>query len=491
MKQTLRIARLALASLLAFAALAAAPQSAAAQANNIDVERFKPAVTHDGFIDVEGSGVRPTDDRWAFGFFVNYAYDPLVVAAGNDLRTRIVGGRLGADLMASLTVAGPFAIGLDLPFFLAQTGERSPSFAGLGDVRVVPKLRILDDRDSVGLGLVAELRAPSHLGDFSGGARNVVFWPRLVFDHRFGISGLRLGVNGGVAIREGTTFINVNAGSDVTYAVALGYRFGGVDGKVELGGEAEGAIGLAAQDREELPLEGRVYLKINPSDEWELAFGPGIGALPGYGVPLARGFFGVRYTPTSHDADHDGVTDAEDKCPDQPENRNGYEDRDGCPDEEPDSDADGVPDSEDQCPTQKETINGIQDDDGCPDGGPAKVMREGGKIVILEDVRFESGSDKIEPESYAILNQVALVMRANRDIERIRVEGHTDDTGPREVNLELSKTRARAVKAYLVKRGVRPNRLVTEGYGPDRPVVRGSDEASRAKNRRVEFVVEQ
>jgi len=117
-------------------------------------------------------------------------------------------------------------------------------------------------------------------------------------------------------------------------------------------------------------------------------------------------------------------------------------------------------------------------------------MRDGGKIVILENVRFESGSDKIEPESYSILNQVALVMRANRDIERIRIEGHTDDTGPREVNLELSKARARAVKAYLVKRGVRPGRLVTEGYGPDRPLLHGNDEAARAKNRRVEFVVE-
>lgn len=482
--------RLAL-SLLGLA-IASSPLSAFGQERNIDLERFKPAVTHDGFVDVEGSGMRPNADRFAFGLFLNYAHNPLVLVDGEgDLKSRLVGGRLGFDLLASLTVAGPFSIGLDLPFFLAQTGAPAPSFAGLGDLRIVPKLRILDDRKIFGLGLVAEVRAPTHLGDFAGGARNVVVWPKLVVDHRFGVSGFRMGANVGALVRQGTTFLNIQAASEFTYAAALGIRFGGPDGKVELGGEAEGAVGFVATNVEELPLEARAYIKVNPTDEWEITAGPGFGAIPGYGIPIFRAFAGVRFTPTSHDLDHDGVTDNEDACPDVAENNNGIEDNDGCPDEDRDDDSDGVPNSEDQCLDQKETINGIQDEDGCPDGGPAKVIREGGEIVILESIRFKSGSAQIEPESYSILKQVALVIRANPDIKRVRVEGHSDATGSRELNIELSKSRAKAVRVYLIQRGVRPNRLTSEGYGPDRPKVDGNDEVSRSKNRRVDFVLEQ
>ncbi|AUX24952.1 OmpA family outer membrane protein [Sorangium cellulosum] len=468
----------------------AAATSAAAQENDIDIERFKPAVTHDGFVVTEGSGVREPADPWAFGLFLNYARNPLIVATGDgEVRREIVGGRLGADLMASVTLAEPFAIGLSVPFFLAQSGEGSPSFAGLGDVRIVPKLRLLDDRDSIGLGLVAELRVPTHTGDFSGGARNVVFWPRIVLDHRFA-PGLRFGVNAGVAIREGTQYENVEAASELTYAAALGYRFGGIDGKVEIGAEANGGVGLTAADLEETPLEALGYVKINPSDEWEIVAGPGIGALAGYGVPIFRVFAGVKYTPTSHDGDHDGVDDERDLCPDVPEDRDADYDSDGCPEEDADDDQDGVPNADDACPSEKETINGVEDDDGCPDEGEPRVTYEDGELVMRDTIRFQTGSAELEPESKRTLDQVALVLKAHPEVERVRIEGHTDETGTREFNIELSEQRAETVRKYLVRRGVSPGRLETEGYGPDRPIAEGDDEASRAKNRRVEFVVD-
>jgi len=463
-----------------------------AQQSNIDVERFKPAFTYDGFVMVEGSAVRDTADRWAFGLMLNYALNPLVVVgtADNDLRRSFVSGRLGFDLSTSLTIAGPFAIGLDLPFFLAQTGEVSPSFAGLGDLRITPKLRILDDRESIGLGIVAELRAPTHAGDFAGGARNVVFWPRVVLDHRF-VNGLRFGVNGGVLLREGTEFLNVKAASEITYAVALGYRFGGIDGKVEIGGEINGGVGLAAADPEELPLEALGYVKINPSDQWEILAGPSFGIIGGYGVPTFRAFAGVRFTPTSHDRDHDGVPDDKDQCPDVAEDHDHDNDTDGCPEEDADDDHDGIPNADDQCPTLKESINGFQDDDGCPDTGDPRVIYEEGQVKILDNVRFKSGSAQIDPASYSLLDQVALTLKANPEIKRIRVEGHTDATGSREMNIRLSKARAEAVRRYLIAKGVSPQRLTAEGYGPDKPLVSGDDAASRAKNRRVEFVIDE
>jgi outer membrane protein OmpA-like peptidoglycan-associated protein len=424
---------------------------------------------------------------------MNYSVNPLVtVTEAGDVSRRHVSGRLGMDLVASLTVFGPLSIGLGVPFFIAQTGDGSPSFAGLGDLRVVPKIRILDDKDLFGLAISAELRAPTHVGDFAGGARNVVFAPRLIADHRFG-GGLRIGANIGAMIREKTTFFNVDAASELIYAAGLGYRFGDEKGKVELGAEVSGGVGLAAAETgpEEIPLEGLLYVKYNPTPEIEITGGPGMGLIAGYGIPTFRFFAGIRYRPSSPDEDRDGIPDSDDKCPSLAEDFDGDQDSDGCPEQkEVDADVDGVPDAEDRCPKEKETINGFEDEDGCPDEGPARVIYKEGKIQIIENVQFGSGSARIDPRSYSILNQVALTMKANPEIKKIRVEGHTDETGQREQNIRLSKLRANAVRQYLIAKGVNPDRLNAEGYGPDRPIAEGSDPASRAKNRRVEFVIE-
>jgi outer membrane protein OmpA-like peptidoglycan-associated protein len=482
--------RTAAAASIALALAASAPRAAAQEAE-LDVERLKPAVTHDGFVVTEGSAVRDVEDPWEFSLLLNYGYSPLVVVDGDgDVTRRFVSGRLGADVMASVTLADPFAVGLDLPFFLAQTGDPSPSFAGLGDLRIVPKLRLFDDRETLGVALLMEVRVPTHLGDFSGGSRGVGFWPRVAVDHRFS-GGLRLGTNLGVSVREPTTFANVKGGSELTYAVALGYRFGGNDGDVELGGELNGAVGIEAADIEEVPLEGLAYLKIDPAEEWQIVFGPGVGVIPGYGVPTFRAFAGIRYAPTSHDRDHDGIGDERDECPDAAEDRDRDRDTDGCPEEDADGDRDGVPDADDDCPTVKETINGEADDDGCPDTGDPRVIYEDGTVRVMDNVRFQSGSAQIDPASYSLLDQVALTLKANPEIKRVRVEGHTDETGTRELNVRLSKSRAQSVRAYLIRKGVSANRLSAEGYGPDRPLKSGDDEASRAKNRRVEFVIEE
>jgi outer membrane protein OmpA-like peptidoglycan-associated protein len=108
---------------------------------------------------------------------------------------------------------------------------------------------------------------------------------------------------------------------------------------------------------------------------------------------------------------------------------------------------------------------------------------------MLDNVQFQTGSARIDPKSYGLLNQVALLLKANPDIKGVRVEGHTDETGSRAGNIVLSKSRAQAVRQYLIQKGVSPARLTAEGYGPDRPLVQGTDGASRAKNRRVEFVL--
>ena len=150
-------------------------------------------------------------------------------------------------------------------------------------------------------------------------------------------------------------------------------------------------------------------------------------------------------------------------------------------------DKDGVPDWEDQCPNQPETINGVKDDDGCPDEGKSKVRLEAKRIVILDKVYFATNKDVILPKSFDLLNQVAAILRANPQIELLRVEGHTDNQGKPAKNQNLSERRAARVRAFLIKEGVAAERLESVGYGQTKPVDTNKTAAGRENNRRVEF----
>jgi OmpA-OmpF porin, OOP family len=497
--------------------------ASAARAEDIDTQRFAPYATSGGFLQTEGTQTRYAVDPFSLGVWLSFAHQPLVaVNSRGDVVEKIVGEQLGLDVTAAYAFADWFELGLHAP--LVYLAGDDLGAAALGDLRMLPKFTFLrDDRAGVGLGLLTELRLPTHTEQFSGGARNLAGGARLLLDHRFGLSGLRLGLELGVLLREATHYRNVTAASEFQAGVGLGYRFDSGHSPVELLFDLRSAIGLAKIDAEEVSLEGLAGVAVNLTQAWKLHVSAGLGLLEGFGVPTFRGIAGVRWEPSPNDPDHDGlassqqllqkqseqldpntanatekadaVDDAErtqairegyDACPTLPEDYDGVEDDDGCP--EGDEDGDGVLDYLDRCPHQDETINGFEDDDGCPDAGPAQIVIEAGKITILETIRFRPNSSEIDPSSYPIVDQIALALRKHRELERIEIGGHTDDTGPREFNMQLSRARARSVRQYLLAHGIRPERLQAEGYGPDRPLGDNTTEEGRAQNRRVEFV---
>jgi len=183
----------------------------------------------------------------------------------------------------------------------------------------------------------------------------------------------------------------------------------------------------------------------------------------------------------------------------EPELYNGVNDEDGCP--EKDTDKDGIIDPLDKCPEEPETYNGVDDDDGCPDGKQTVVLTTT-EIKILEKVFFDTNKDTIKKVSYKLLNTVAVVLKQNPQITKIRIDGHTDDMGKDEYNLDLSKRRAKAVREYLVEQGVDADRLQSEGYGEEKPLCTDIPDKQlgkrsrkkaikdcRADNRRVEFKI--
>jgi len=184
-----------------------------------------------------------------------------------------------------------------------------------------------------------------------------------------------------------------------------------------------------------------------------------------------------------HDPDGDGLIGSKDACEIEAEDFDHFQDEDGCPDR--DNDGDGRPDISDVCPDQAEVYNGFDDEDGCPDELPKVVKQSTGAI---EGITFEVGRARIQPRSRKVLQKAAGILREFASI-RIRVEGHTDDRGSRERNLELSLKRADAVKWYLIDQGIAADRIETVGHGPDLPRAPNKTVKGRAQNRRIEFHV--
>ena len=195
------------------------------------------------------------------------------------------------------------------------------------------------------------------------------------------------------------------------------------------------------------------------------------------------------------DSDRDGVLDTADKCPDTPAGE--AVDKQGCL---LDDDRDGVPNMSDKCPDTPE--GAIVDELGCPidsdkdgvidlhDNCPGtpegvKVDSAGCPIIKTLKLHFEFGSAKIAPDSEVTVAEYAKFMKES-PAYKILIVGHTDSIGSEASNMALSKARADSVKAMLVKDGVDPDRMKTEGKGETQPIATNKTAEGRAMNRRIE-----
>jgi OOP family OmpA-OmpF porin len=199
--------------------------------------------------------------------------------------------------------------------------------------------------------------------------------------------------------------------------------------------------------------------------------------------PMEKGTKDNDGCPKLADRDGDGIPDIYDQCPDQPEDKDGIDDGDGCP--ETDADGDGIPDTEDACPKQPGPRNSDPKKNGCP----TTYTFEGSVIKFVQQVHFAIGSATILPDSFKILQDVVNLVKVNPQLKRIAVEGHTDNTGSADLNRRLSQARAESVMKWLIDHGIAKERLEAHGYGPDRPIASNKTPAGRTKNRRVEFKI--
>ena len=539
-------------------------------------QNFQSSPGHDGFLTVEGAAVDRQKIGFRLGAMVVYQYKPLVIrgcnevvggecTAWSDEETAIVKHHLMMEAMTALSFGGVFEAGLVVPAVLYQEGDdvagttttpgidAPANVAGLEDIRLHLKLDLLHgvfgyDGNAVSLALVPVVSFPvgNAVSDSSfTGDSFMTFHPKLAFGARAGR--VRFGLNGGYLIRRAKEFHLAEVGNRISFGGAME-----VSMTDHLSGivEAFGQNGLTS-DATDMPLEADGALRYRFDSGVAITAGAGAGILAGVGSPRVRAFAGLMWAPQNSDKDGDGILNEDDTCPTDPEDADGFEDADGCPDPDndgdgildaddkcptdpedvdefedadgcpdpdndgdgildaddkcptdpedvdefedadgcpdPDNDGDGILDADDKCPNEKEVFNGFEDEDGCPDKGKQLVEVRKDKIEINEKIQFETNSDKIVGARSFDILDAVFAVLDTSRSMNVRIEGHTDTRGTRKHNMKLSTRRAKSVKRYLEKKGIDGGRMEPVGLGPDEPISSNATKDGRAANRRVEF----
>ncbi len=551
----------------------AAPGTASAQeaTDAFQLDQYRPAVSvDDGFV------VSRPDDRghlrMGARLDLDYALAPLVVESmagtASSESGALVEHALRAHVGLSLGLFDRVVVFAGLPVDLVQSGtsvEGLPAGtgAGLGDVWLGARARLWGEPGELfALGVQLALTLPTagaaNAAQRYSGELGATVAPTVLLEVR-PVSRLRLTGNVGARFRtdRAAEVVNLAIGHELTWALGAT-----VDALPDLlavyvegfGGVAFDALGTPAA-RVGAPVEVLGGARVQAIPGLELGAALGTGLTRGVGAPDFRAVFTVGYAERpirDSDRDADGLRDPVDGCPDQPEDADGWQDDDGCPD--PDDDGDGILDPADACPRQPEDRDGDADDDGCPDpdavdtdrdgildpsdacvnepedadgwqdedgcpdpdddadgildpqdrcprqpetvngfqeedGCPDEAPAEAELRGLTARIYFPHDSAQPTGASREGISELARLMAAHPEWLVVTVEGHASDMGDHEYNLDLSRRRSARVRQMLVELGVAASRLETAALGLTQLERAGDTEEDHAANRRVSFSV--
>ncbi|MCC6996436.1 MAG: OmpA family protein [Deltaproteobacteria bacterium] len=393
-------------SVLALGASTALAQTTPSLDKAISVENFQPAAGPQGYITVEGAGVQ-AHMAFSIGAYFQTSrggFSVLKVDENNNFestRSQVIDSSMVTDIVASLGFKQKFQFGLALPVVLALSGDgvnevgapgSGVETTGVGDLRLAFKWMAY----GTGEGGLAVAAAPVVTVPTSGGKDFVgedlpTFRPRVLIENKMGK--LQLAANLGAIFRAPRTLFSTDISQELTYGAGLGYK---VAKPVSVFAEVFGRNGFSA-DLDSSPMEVDAGLKLRIGNSVQLLAGGGTGLIRGVGTPEWRAFGGLTWAPDRKDTDKDGVYDSDEgkdyldrSCIDMPEDKDGFEDSDGCPDL--DNDNDGIADAIDKCPDQREDKDGFQDEDGCVDPDD-----DGDGIADIKDACPKAKEDGLAP----------------------------------------------------------------------------------------------
>ncbi len=446
--------------------------------------------------------------------------EPLSLVLPSLDRDSVVEQRTELALGASYTSWHRLLVAVTLPVVLAQSGEvsaadstapRVASGRAFGDANLTLRTFLIGAAERrLGLSVQGDLWLPT-------GSKQAYATDDLV---RAGL----VAILGGRSARHGWSFeIGAQSRREQSFEGVVPYRMGhelvtGLAAEFPLDHAARLWVGSEIEAQSAFTNGAQLFDPRSSRGVWlaslswrvrgsplrlTLALGPGFGEGAGAGAwhALARAAWAPVVAPPAPDADDDGVADAEDACRELAGAPSADPVMHGCPDLPKDEDGDGIPSELDACPRAAGLPSAVPNRHGCPvvsapeatsplvPTPAAKPLAEvdAERIVIHQQVQFETGTSALRPESAEVLGQVAEILRVHPEITRVEVQGHTDEVGTRDFNQRLSAGRALAVVHWLVQQGVAAERLVARGYGSDVPLATNATEQGRRTNRRVEF----
>lgn len=364
--------------------------------------------------------------------WLSYAYSPVILhdPVTKSVASRVIEHSLTGDFTAAFGLYGRGELGLVLPYAVLQSGDaptdvsaaivgksRVPAQA-LGDLALVGKLTLIPPTsgDHGGLALALHERFTLPTGDEASflGEGDVTSETRLLVEYTtrkigfFATAGFKVRPKDeryacAPAPKDTTNTEDpclTRIGQEMPFGLSfrlLPRRFG-VDsaGRWTTFAEIYGKIPLdplgAFSRNRVATVEIAAGARYELSRDFSLLAGVATAIVSGLGEPPFRGVLSLGWTPRNHDEDGDGIDDEIDQCRELAEDRDGFDDDDGCP--EGDNDQDTVPDQADKCPKQKEDVDGFQDDDGCPEAD-----NDGDKIQDSEDAcPNEVGTASLDPK---------------------------------------------------------------------------------------------
>jgi len=377
--------------------------------DGMDTHLFRPAIDSKGLFSVNGTDILGAN-RFSFGLVLDYGSNLMRTNDDADVGVNaLVEDSFQGTFKVNYGVANFLVLGIALPIVLmtgdaandigptGATYDSQPMEAeALSALVAHAKLRLTRVRNGPGIAIIGQVGIPTGAQRDLGSDPGVWYWPRLVLENDFGETPwLRIAVEGGYRGHSGDNprfGLNSQAVEQLAEGV-LEYgnlaTFGGGIGirpfeTLEIVAETYGTYLTEGEsdDKQKLSQELLGGIKLFIEKNSYLMIGAGSRAFStGFEAADTRGVLGFVFEPSIGDRDGDGIYDDEDECPDDPEDFDGFQDEDGCP--EPDNDNDGILDVDDACPNIPEDRDGDEDDDGCPEGDDGD--RDGDGIMDSRD----------------------------------------------------------------------------------------------------------
>ncbi len=345
--------------------------------SSVDVQLFDLAVGPHAFLSVDGATLL-APRAFHIAMMIQYARDPLTIynvdPATNemtDVRAHVVQSMVEGQLVGAYGLMPKLQLGVALPITLSMTGDgldvatgradpNGLSVTGLGDARIEAAYQFYR-QGNISITANPAITVPTSTSDQWLGDSKPGFIPRAAAEWQDPSGKISAAANLGFLARWPHTVYSSRISSQLLYGAAGRYRF---TDRIDVVAELFGRKGLRGEV-DELPLEAGGGVRLGLTSTLTLLAGGGAGLIRGLGTPTYRVFGVVNWSQDYGDSDGDGVANAHDRCPIVAEDRDGFEDDDGCPDL--DNDHDFVEDAMDACPDKAEDKDGYDDEDGCPD----------------------------------------------------------------------------------------------------------------------------